>query len=61
MVKGNSIFIGTHPKMDYCFRGLLLRKVMAVHQLYKVNVKVRGRQICVKILKLHDSSLDGGV
>ena len=61
MVKGNTIFIATHPKRDCCFRGLMLRKVMPMQQLFQVNVKVRGRQTCVKILKLGDSSLDGGV
>ena len=60
MVKGNTIFIATHPKRDCCFRGLMLRKVMPMQQLFQVNVKVRGRQIRVKILKLGDSSLDGG-
>ena len=60
MVKGNTIFIATHPKRDCCFRGLMLRKVMPMQQLFQVNVKVRGRQTCVKILKLGDSSLDGG-
>ena len=34
---------------------------MPMQQLFEVNVKVRGRQICVKILKLGDWSLDGGV
>ena len=60
MVKGNTIFIATHPKRDCCFRGLMLRKVMPMQQLFQVNVKVRGRQTRVKILKLGDSSLDGG-
>ena len=61
MVKGNTIFIATHPKRDCCFRGLMLSKVLPMQQLFEVNVKVRGRQSCVKILKLGDSSLDGGV
>ena len=61
MVKGNSIFIATHPKRDCYFRGLTLRKLMQVQQLFQVNIKVRGRQTCVKIFKLGDSSLDGGV
>ena len=61
MVKGNTIVIATHPKRDCCFRGLMLRKVMPVQQLFQVNTKVRGRLTCVKILKLGDSSLDGGV
>ena len=39
----------------------MLRKVMPMQQLFQVNVKVRCRQTCVKILKLGDSSLDGGV
>ena len=39
----------------------MLRKVMAMQQLFEVSVKVRGRQTCVTILKLGDSSLDGGV
>ena len=55
MVKGNTIFIATHPKRYCCFRGLMLRKVMLMQQLFEVNVKVRGRQSCVKILKLGDS------
>ena len=38
----------------------MLRKVMPMQQLFQVNVKVRGRQTRVKILKLGDSSLDGG-
>ena len=54
MVKGNAIFIVTHPKRDCCFRGLTLRKVMAMQQVFEVNVKVRGRQTCVMILKLGD-------
>ena len=61
MVKGNTIFIATHPKRDCCFRGLMLRKVMPMQLLFDVNVKVRGQQSCVKILKLGDSSLDGGI
>ena len=61
MVKGNTIFTATHPKRDCCFSGLMLRKVMPMQQLFQVNVKVRGRQTCVKILMLGDSSLDGGV
>ena len=60
VVKGNTIFIAVHPKRDCC-RGLMLRKVMPVQQLFEVNVKVRGRQTCVKVLKLGDSSLDSGV
>ena len=60
MVKGNTIFIATHPKRDCCLRGLMLRKLMPMQQLFEVNVKVRGRQSCVKILKLGDSSLYGG-
>ena len=39
----------------------MLRKVLPMQQLFEVNVKVRGRQICPKVLKLGDSSLDGGV
>ena len=39
----------------------MLRKVMPMQQLVEVNVKVRGRQTCVKILKLGDSSFDGSV
>ena len=61
MAKGNTIFIAKPPKRDCCFRGFLLRKVMPMQQLLQVNVKVRGRQTCVKVLKLGDSSLDGGV
>ena len=61
MVKGNIIFIARHPKRGCRFRGLMLRKVMPMQQLFEVNVKVRGRQSCVKMLKLGDSSLDGGV
>ena len=61
MVKGNTIFIATHPKRDCCFGDLILRKVMPMQQLFQVNVKVRGRQTCVKVLKLGDSLLDGGV
>ena len=61
MVKEDTIFIATHPKRDCCFRYLMLRKVMLMQQLFQVNVKVRGRQTCVKILKLGDSSLDGGI
>ena len=60
-VEGNTVFIASHPKKDCCFRGLMLRKVMPMLQLFQVNVKVRGRQTCVKVLKLGDSSLDGGV
>ena len=41
--------------------GLMLRKVLPMQQLFEVNVKVRGRQTCVKVLKLGDSSLDGDV
>ena len=47
--------------MDCCFTGLMLRKVMPMKQLFELNAKVRGRQTCVKVLKLGDSSLDGGV
>ena len=61
MVEGNPIFIATHPKRDRSFRSLMLRKVLPMQQLFEVNVKVRGRQTCVKVLKLGDSSLDGGV
>ena len=61
MVKGNTIFIATQPKRDCCFKGLMLRKVMPMQQLFEVNNKVRGRQTFVKILKLCDSSLDGGI
>ena len=39
----------------------MLRKVLPMQQLFEVNVKVRGRQTCGKVLKLGDSSLDGGV
>ena len=39
----------------------MLRKVMPMQQLFEVNVKVRGRQTCVKVLKLGDSTLDGGI
>ena len=39
----------------------MLRKVMATQQPFQVNVKVRGWQTCVKVLKFDDSSLDGGV
>ena len=39
----------------------MLRKVMPMQQVFEMNVKVRGRQSCVKILKLGDSSLDGDV
>ena len=60
MVKGNTILNAPHPKRDCCFRGLMLRNVMLMQQLFEVNVKVRGRQSCVKILKLGDSPLDGG-
>ena len=41
----DTIFIATHPNMDCCFRGLMLRKVMPMQQLFEVNVKVRGRPI----------------
>ena len=61
MVKENTIINATHPKRYCCFRGLMLRKVMPMQQLFEVNVKVRGRQSCVKILKLGNSRLDGGV
>ena len=61
MVKGNTILNATYPKRDCCFRGLMLRKVMPMQQLFEVNVKVRSRHSFVKILKLGDSSLDGGV
>ena len=61
MVKGNTIFIAKHPKRDCCFRGLMLRKVMLMQQVFEVNVKVRGRRTCVKVLKLGDSALDGGI
>ena len=61
MVKGNTIFMATHPKRVCCFRGVMLRKVMPMQQLFGVNVKVRGQQSCVKMLKLGYSSLDGGV
>ena len=54
VVKGNTIFIATQSKRDCCFRGLMLGKVMPMQQLFEVNVKVRGRQSCVKILKLGD-------
>ena len=60
-VKGNMIINATHPKRDCCFRSLMLRKVLPMQQLFEVNVKVRGRQTCVKVLKLGDSSLNGGV
>ena len=59
MVKGITIFIATHPKRDCSFRDLMLRKVMPMQQLFEV--KVNSRQSCVKILKLGDSTLDGGV
>ena len=39
----------------------MLRKVIPMQQLFEVNVKVRGRQSCVKILKWGCSSFDGGV
>ena len=39
----------------------MLRKVMAMQQLFEVNVKVRGRRSCVRVIKLGDSSLDGGI
>ena len=55
MVKGNTIINATHQKRDCCFRGLMLRKLLLMQQLFEVNVKVRGRQSCVKILKLGDS------
>ena len=61
MVKGITIFIATHPKRNCYFRGLMLRKLTPMQQLFEVNVKVRGRQSCVKILKLGVSSLDGGI
>ena len=61
MVKENTIFIATQPKRDCCFKGLMLGKLMPMQQLFEVNGKVRGRQTCVKILKLGDSSLTGGV
>ena len=61
MVKGDTIFNATHPQRDCCFGGLMLRKVMPMQQLIEMNVKVRGWRSCVKILKLGDSSLDGGV
>ena len=61
VVNGKTIFIATHPKRDCCFRGLMLRKVMPMQQVFEVSVKVRGRQTCVNILKLGDSSLDDGV
>ena len=35
--------------------------LLQMHSSVQLNVKVRGRQSCVKILKLGDSSLDGGV
>ena len=54
-------FHGNTPLKRLLFRGLMLRKVMPMQQLFEVNVKVRGRQTCVKIFKLGDSSLDGGV
>ena len=54
MVKENTIFIATHPKRDCCFRSLMLRKVLPMQQLFEVNVKVRGRQTGVKVLKLGD-------
>ena len=50
-----------NPKRDCCLRGLMLRKVMPMQQLFEVNVKARGQQSCVKILKLGVSSSDGGV
>ena len=61
MVKGNTIIDATHPKRDCCSRGLILRKVLPKQQLFEVNVKVRGRQSCVKILKLGDSPMDGAI
>ena len=39
----------------------MLRKVMPMQQLFEVNAKVKGWQTCVKILKLGDASLDGGI
>ena len=61
MAIGNTIFIATHPKRDCCFGGLMRRKVMPMQQLFQVNVKVRGRLTCVKVLNLGDSSFDDGV
>ena len=61
VVIGNTVFIAIHPKRGLLFQRLMLRKVMQMQQLFEVNVKVRGLQTCVKILKLGDSSLDGGV
>ena len=61
MVKGNTIFIVPHTKRDCYFKSLMLRIVMPMQQLFEVNVKVRGRHTCVKVLKLGDSSLDGGL
>ena len=61
MFKGNTLLIATHPTRDCCFRVLMLRKVMPMQQLFEVNVKVRGRQTLLRILKLGESSLDGGV
>ena len=61
MVKGNTIIDATHPKRDCCSRGLILRKVLPMQQLFEVNGKVRGRQRCVKILKLGDSPMDGAI
>ena len=52
MVEGNTIFTLAHLKGIGFIRGLMLRKVMPMQQLFEVNVKVRGRQTCVKILKL---------
>ena len=54
-VKGNTIFMAINPKRDCCLRGLMLRKGKPMQQLFEVNVKVRGLQSCVKILKLGDS------
>ena len=39
----------------------MLRNVLPMQQLFEVNVKVRGRQTCVKVLNFGESSLDGGV
>ena len=60
-VRGNTIFIATHPKRDCCCTGVMIRKVMPMQQLLELNAGVRGRQTCGKILKLADSALDGGV
>ena len=61
MVIGNTILIATHPKRIVVSEGFMLRKVMPMQQLFEVNVKVRGRQTSVKILKLGNLSVDGGV